>query len=162
MTSETVTLPMVGTVGHALLEAAPPELAGIATFHLAPIHPLLLPDDVGVAAALGPRIESLRTLGGGPLQILLGGLVRAADRRMSDALRAFVREGAPGADTLLARAALARLGDPVAIEALDVDAVSPHVFDYFELVMFHAEDGRLGMIRAPSREAPLPWEPYGL
>jgi hypothetical protein len=163
MTSETVTLPLEGTVGHALLDELPPELAAVApdAYGMAPIHPLLLPDDGDVAAALACRLASLPALGGGPLQILLGGLVRRADREVSQALRAFAFEGPPGADTLLARAALARLGDPVAIRALDVDALSFHVLDYFDLVTFHTDDGRLGMIRAPSREAPLPWEPHG-
>src|SRR5262249_9987000 len=139
---------------------------------LTPAEPLLLPSgDPAVANALellDPKVRTrehldaaLRDLHGGPLHIVLGAIVRDPSAVGREALRPRGTSHALDADTLLARAALARLGDPAAFAGFDRDAIPWQVFGYFHLRIWHTDDAHLGMVRAPSIETPLPWAPYG-
>jgi hypothetical protein len=169
-------LPLVGTIGIVVLEPLPDTVVGrelaraVPGAHaLTPAEPLLLPHDSAVATALGflaPASSrdglgrALRELHGGPLHIVLGAIVQQPSAEGEAALRARVTAGAPDADTLLVRAALARLADPAAFAGFDRDAIPVQVFDYFQLVTFHSDDAQLGLVRGPSTATPLPWVPY--
>lgn len=174
---DTVTLPLPGSAGVVLLEALPATTLGRelgravpGAYGVALEVPLILPDDGDLSAALAfvpsdkppASAETLaRALGvrGGALQVLLGALTRTHGPEVAAALRARVIAGGDDADTLLVRAALARLGDrDAALAGLDFHALGPELLAPFDLVAHDDEDDHRVVV-GPEVHTPLSWQP---
>jgi len=174
VTSETVTLPLVGSAGIVLLERLPATALGRelgqavpGAYAIAPLRPIVLPDDDGeLTTALDlvrsepPSAATLAqalSLHGGGLHVVLGVAVRAHTDGVVSALRARVIAGSDDADTLLVRAALARLGErEAALAGLDSNRIKAEVLQALGIIALDKDTVRLGLV-GPTVTTPLPW-----
>jgi hypothetical protein len=172
MTSESVTLPLVGTHGVVTLDALPAttlgrELANSVpgAYEIVPLRPLVIPQSDELVAAIGSRgaepsheqLARLAAMHGGALQVALGRIASSRDARASEPLRARVRADDTSLDTLLVRAALFDLGDrDAALAGWQILDVRSAVLDELGIVIY--ERGSGFVLVGPSSDTPLPWE----